>query len=153
MNLLGQQQPSGIQQEGVDFSTVPPGIGMHNTETFFALGDEMEPLQPVTSAISDNTLALLEARLGGLSRMISGLNAKNGALHKMITDRDEYIELLEQENATLLQQVEQFAVTQGQVIDGLTHILSRFPGGESLAEDEAFYLTDVSLLEETVGNA
>ena len=154
MNLLGQQQPSRIQQEGAGFSTLPPGMGMHPADDLFALEEEMVSSQPVSTVLPDNTLALLEARLSGLSRMISGLNVKNGALHKMITDRDEYIELMEQENAALIQKVEQLTATQTQVIDGLAQVLSRFPGGTArIPADEVFDFTDVSLLEETVGNA
>lgn len=152
MNLLGQQQPSFIQQEGTGFSNALPGL--HNADDSFAFGGGAEQVQPLMAEQSGNTLALLESRMSGLTRMIASLSAKNSELRKMMTDRDEYIELMEQENAQLSQQVEQFAAAQGQVIDGLAHILSRFPGGEWVAEEEeSFDFEDTSLLEETVGNA
>lgn len=149
MNLLGQQQPSFIQQEGTGFSKALPGL--HNADDSFAFGEGEQP-QPLTAEQSGNTLALLEARMSGLTRMIASLSAKNSELRKMMTDRDEYIELMEEENAQLSQQVAQFEAAQGQVIDGLAQILSRFPGGASL-EEESFDFEDTSLLEETVGNA
>ncbi len=154
MNLLGQQQPSVIQQGGAGFLGVPPGEGMHHADDSFALGEVADSGQTAAALLPGNTLALLESRLNGLMRMIATLNAKNEELRLMMADRDDYIELVEQENALLNQQVERFSVAQGQVIDGLSGILSRFPGGELLDQaGDAFDCTDVSLLAETIGNA
>ncbi|MBF0399709.1 MAG: hypothetical protein HQL90_02960 [Magnetococcales bacterium] len=154
MNLSGQQQPSFVQQEGAGFSSVPLGEGLHNADDAFDLGEMAEQSQPLTTAQPDDTLAQLEARLSGLTRMIASLSSKNSELRRMMADRDEYIELMEQENAMLTQQVAQFMAAQGQVIDTLDQILSRFPGGDlAVEESEPVDFEDISLLEETVGNA
>ena len=155
MNLSGQQQPSVIQQEGAGFSTVAPEGSLHSAETLFALGTETEQTPSLSAISPGNSLALqLETRLNGLLYTLSTLNAKNSELHQIISDRDAYVELLEEENALLNQQVEQFTATQGQVIDGLAHILDRFPGGAWLAQaGEGFDRSMSSLLEERVGTA
>ncbi|MEO5363133.1 MAG: hypothetical protein H7838_05865 [Magnetococcus sp. DMHC-8] len=154
MNLLGQQQPSAIQQGGAGLLAVLPGDRLHTADDSFALGELTDSSQLVPVVPTDNTLALLEARLSGLLRMIAGLNARNDELRKMVADRDEYIELVEQENELLTRQVERFTMAQDQVIDGLADILNRFPGGMLLEQaDEEYDYLDAGLLEETVGNA
>lgn len=154
MDLCGQQQPSVIQQERAGFSTLPPGVGEEAEESFFAMEELQERSKPLPTGLVDHTLAQLEARLSGLARLVTALSAKNSALRTMVAERDEYIELVEQENALLTRQVERFETAQSQVIDGLSDILDRFAGGEMVLQDEELFdFADARLLEETIGTA
>ncbi|MEO5352390.1 MAG: hypothetical protein H7835_04160 [Magnetococcus sp. XQGC-1] len=154
MDLFGQQQSSVIQQEGAAFPTHSSGEGMEADADFFAMEEVAVQSEPLPAESADHTLALLEARLSRLTRLVSDLSAKNGTLRKMVADRDEYIDLLEQENATLAEQVERFADAQSQVIDGLSDILDRFAGGGSvLMAEEMVDFSDTRLLDETIGTA
>ncbi|MBF0160717.1 MAG: hypothetical protein HQL88_00380 [Magnetococcales bacterium] len=154
MNLSGQQQPSVIQQEGAGFLSIPPGERLQGADTLFG-GEGGDKALSLSAIFPGNTLALqLEARLNGLLQNLSTLTAKNSELRQMISQRDAYIEEMEEENAMLSRQVECFASAQGQVIAGLSHILGRFPGGVWMSHaEEGFECSTSDLLEETVGTA
>ncbi|MEO5340201.1 MAG: cell division protein ZapB [Magnetococcus sp. MYC-9] len=151
MNLSGQQHLSAIQQESAVFSTVPSVAGVRNDDDLFALGEATENSHTLTNMLPGNRLAqMLESRINGLIQTITRLHATNSELRQRISDHDEYIDMLEQENAMLAQQLEQFTAAQGQVIDGLAQILNRFPGGAWMADQGDEMDEEEGLLESRV---
>ncbi|WP_130471184.1 hypothetical protein [Candidatus Magnetaquicoccus inordinatus] len=154
MNLSVEQQPSGVQQGGISFSPLALGEGIYATDNSLATVAMAEAVQPNKSALAGNALVMLEARMSGLLQTIAGLNAKNAELRKMIADRDDYIDLVEQENALLSRQVDRFMTAQNQVIHGLSGILGRFSVEEESDHEEGSLLTVADdRFAETVGHA
>ncbi|MBF0184791.1 MAG: hypothetical protein HQM06_10445 [Magnetococcales bacterium] len=112
------------------------------------------PVQTNKSALAGNALVMLEARMSGLMQTIAGLHAKNAELRKQLADRDDYIDLVEQENALLSRQVDRFMTAQGQVIHGLSTLLGRFDEEVANDADGHFFTgSDDGAFITTVGNA
>jgi hypothetical protein len=154
MNLSAHQQPSGVQQSGTILPVLALQEGMYASESMSASIEMAEPVQTSRPALAGNALVMLEARMSGLMQTIAGLNAKNAELRKMIADRDDYIDLVEQENALLSRQVDRFMAAQNQVIHGLSGLLGRFSAEESYDDQEdALVLLHQTGYVETVGNA
>ncbi|MBF0096912.1 MAG: hypothetical protein HQM04_01325 [Magnetococcales bacterium] len=153
MNLSAHQQPSGVQQGATILPLLALQEGMFATESMSASVEMAQPVQTSRPALAGNALVMLEARMSGLMQTIAGLNAKNAELRKMIADRDDYIDLVEQENALLSRQVDRFMTAQNQVIHGLSGLLGRVVAEESDDHADALVLLSQTGYVETVGNA
>ena len=107
-------------------------------------------MQPAAVAPQANPLAQLETRLSGMNGSIVALKNKITAMQEIITHREQRITALEMENAATKQQMDRFTASHGQLLDGLSEMLARFPTEESLETTPA---TKMDLMAETMGTA
>ncbi len=133
MNLSEQQTPSSLQHEQIAFTALMPGAA--------------------ATPVSVNPLALLETRLNGMTTTIATLKNKVSALQEVITHRDQRITALEMENAAIKQQMDRNTSSHGQLLDGLSSMLARFPSEESLTAQQAETSAHIDLMAETMGTA
>lgn len=107
-------------------------------------------MQPATALPQVNPLAQLETRLSGMTGTIAALKNKVASLQEIIIHREQRITALEMENAATKQQMERFTASHGQLLDGLSDMLARFPTEELL---EATPAAKMDLMAETMGTA
>ncbi|MBF0400536.1 MAG: hypothetical protein HQL90_07180 [Magnetococcales bacterium] len=107
-------------------------------------------VQPIAAPTQINPLAQLETRMSGMTGTIAALKNKVTALQEIIALREQRITALEMENAAVKQQMERSSASHGQLLDGLSSILARFPTEEGM---ETAIAPHVDLMVETMGTA
>lgn len=153
MNLSAQQQPARNLQ-AVVFSAATPGNIVANAENSapsIAASISGTPVSDIQRVAARNPLALLEARMNAMANTIHTLNKKVTSLRHTITERDEYIVILEEQSSGLEQQLATSSADHKEMLDGVMGILQRFPEGE-VGDDEASE-SNANLLHETIGTA